>query len=55
MKAGARTGRCRHRAYSQTRIGYKVKRVMPGRKGQEVERLDAHGKDRLAGKPINHL
>jgi len=42
----------RHLAYLQTRIGYKVKRVMPGLKGPEVERLYAFGKDWLAGKPI---
>ena len=44
----------RHLAYLQTRIGYKVKRVMPGLKGQEVERLYAHGRDWLAGKPLNY-
>lgn len=34
----------RHLAYLQTRIGYEVKRDMPGLKGPEVERLYARGK-----------
>ena len=54
------TGRCwsnfppgyRHLAYLQTRIGYKVKRDMPGLKGPEVEALYARGAAWLQGKPI---
>jgi hypothetical protein len=42
----------RHLAYLQTRIGYKVKRDMPGLKGPEVEALYARGKKWLAGEPI---
>jgi hypothetical protein len=33
----------RHLAYLQTRIGYDVKRDMPGLKGPEVEALYARG------------
>jgi len=43
----------RHLAYLQTRIGYTVKRDMPGLKGTEVERLYATGKTWLAGKPLD--
>ena len=43
----------RHLAYVQTRIGYTVKRDMPGLKGAEVERLYATGKTWLAGKPLD--
>lgn len=39
----------RHLAYLQTRIGYAVKRDMPGLKGPEVERLYADGRAWLAG------
>ena len=39
----------RHLAYLQTRIGYKVKRDMPGLKGPELEALYARGKQWLAG------
>jgi hypothetical protein len=39
----------RHLAYLQTRIGYEVKRDMPGLKGPEVEALYARGKAWLAG------
>jgi hypothetical protein len=39
----------RHLAYLQTRIGYEVKRDMPGLKGKEVEALYAHGKAWLSG------
>jgi hypothetical protein len=39
----------RHLAYLQTRIGYKVKKDMPGLKGSEVEALYARGKTWLAG------
>lgn len=44
----------RHLAYLQTRIGYKVKRDMPGLKGAEVERLYARGAAWLAGKALEH-
>jgi hypothetical protein len=39
----------RHLAYAQTRIGYAVKRDMPGLKGAEVQALYAKGKAWLAG------
>lgn len=39
----------RHLAYLQTRIGYKVKKDMPGLKGPEVEALYARGTKWLAG------
>lgn len=39
----------RHLAYLQTRIGYAVKRDMPGLKGPEVEALYTDGKAWLAG------
>ncbi|MEO6271256.1 MAG: nuclear transport factor 2 family protein [Lautropia sp.] len=39
----------RHLAYAQTRIGYQVKRDMPGLKGPEVEALYARGRAWLAG------
>jgi hypothetical protein len=39
----------RHLAYLQTRIGYEVKRDMPGLKGAEVEALYARGRAWLAG------
>jgi hypothetical protein len=39
----------RHLAYLQTRIGYEVKKDMPGLKGPEVEALYARGKAWLAG------
>jgi hypothetical protein len=42
----------RHLAYLQTRIGYPVKRDMPGLKGAEVERLYARGARWLAGEPV---
>ena len=38
-----------HLAYLQTRIGYKVKKDMPGLKGVEVEALYARGAKWLAG------
>jgi hypothetical protein len=41
----------RHLAYLQTRIGYTVKRDMPGLKGTEVEALYARGRAWLAGGP----
>ena len=42
----------RHLAYLQHKIGYKVKRDMPGLDGPEVEALYARGKVWLAGKPL---
>jgi hypothetical protein len=39
----------RHLAYAQTRIGYAVKRDMPGLKGPGVQALYAKGRDWLAG------
>jgi hypothetical protein len=42
----------RHLAYLQTRIGYTVKRDMPGLKGAEVEALYAVGAAWLEGKPL---
>jgi hypothetical protein len=45
----------RHLAYLQARIGYKVKKDMPGLKGAEVERLYASGKAWLAGQPHRWL
>jgi hypothetical protein len=39
----------RHLAYLQTRIGYTVKRDMPGLKGPEVEALYARGRAWLSG------
>jgi hypothetical protein len=39
----------RHLAYLQTRIGYEVKRDMPGLKGPEVEALYARGRSWLDG------
>ena len=42
----------RHLAYLQTRIGYTVKRDMPGLTGPEVEALYARGAAWLAGAPL---
>ncbi len=42
----------RHLAYLQHKIGYKVKRDMPGLDGAEVEALYGRGKSWLAGKPL---
>jgi hypothetical protein len=42
----------RHLAYLQSKIGYPVKRDMPGLDGPEVEALYARGKAWLAGKPL---
>jgi hypothetical protein len=39
----------RHLAYAQTKIGYTVKRDMPGTKGPEVQALYARGRAWLAG------
>lgn len=41
----------RHLAYIQTRIGFNVKRDMPGLKGEIVEKLYARGKAWLEGSP----
>ena len=41
----------RHLAYLQTRIGYEVKRDMPGLTGPEVEQLYARGAGWLGGGP----
>jgi SnoaL-like protein len=41
----------RHLAYAQSRIGYAVKRDMPGLKGPEVEALYRRGRAWLAGAP----
>lgn len=42
----------RHLAYLQARLGYHVKRDMPGLTGAEVERLYADGAAWLAGRPL---
>ena len=42
----------RHLAYLQTRIGFTVKRDMPGLKGPVVEALYARGAQWLEGKPL---
>lgn len=42
----------RHLAYLQTRIGYEVKKDMPGLVGAEVEALHSRGASWLAGDPI---
>jgi hypothetical protein len=42
----------RHLAYLQHKIGYKVKRDMPGLDGPQVEALYARGKNWLDGKPL---
>jgi hypothetical protein len=42
----------RHLAYLQTRIGYEVKRDMPGLTGDEVERLYDRGAAWLRGDPL---
>ena len=42
----------RHLAYLQHKIGYKVKKDMPGLDGPEVEALYARGKAWLAGKGL---
>ncbi|MDP1535101.1 MAG: nuclear transport factor 2 family protein [Rubrivivax sp.] len=43
----------RHLAYAQVRIGYPVKRDMPGLKGPEVQALYAKGQAWLAGAAVN--
>jgi hypothetical protein len=45
----------RHLAYLQHKLGYKVKRDMPGLRGAEVERLYARGKAWLTGEPHHWL
>lgn len=42
----------RHLAYLQTKIGYQVKRDMPGLKGPEVEELYGRGAGWLKGEPL---
>lgn len=42
----------RHLAYLQSRIGYAVKKDMPGLRGPDVEALYARGAAWLAGKPL---
>ena len=42
----------RHLAYIQTKIGYKVKKDMPGLKGPEVQALYSRGKVWLSGGPL---
>lgn len=42
----------RHLAYMQARIGYNVKKDMPGLDGSEVEALYARGANWLAGKSL---
>ena len=42
----------RHLAYLQSRIGYAVRRDLPGLTGPEVDRLYARGAAWLAGKPL---
>jgi hypothetical protein len=43
----------RHLAYAQTRIGFDVKRDMPGLTGPEVEALYARGERFLGGGPVD--
>ena len=43
----------RHLAYLQTRIGYDVKRDMPGLHGPEVEALYRSGAAWLRGEPLD--
>jgi len=43
----------RHLAYAQTRIGFEVKRDMPGLAGPEVEALYARGAGWLRGGPVD--
>lgn len=45
----------RHLAYLQHKLGYQVKRNMPGLRGVEVEQLYARGKAWLAGEPHRWL
>ena len=43
----------RHLAYLQTKIGYKVKRDMPGLDGPELDALYAKGEAWLKGKKLS--
>lgn len=43
----------RHLAYLQTKLGFNVKKDMPGLRGPETDALYAHGRNWLAGKPID--
>jgi hypothetical protein len=43
----------RHLAYAQTKIGYTVKRDMPGLEGPEVQALYARGRSWLVGSTID--
>jgi hypothetical protein len=43
----------RHLAYLQTKIGYAVKRDMPGLKGPELEALYVRGRRWLEGQPLD--
>jgi hypothetical protein len=42
-----------HLAYLQTRLGFNVKKDMPGLRGPETDALYGHGRNWLAGKPID--
>ena len=42
-----------HLAYLQTKLGFNVKRDMPGLRGPEAQTLYAHGANWLAGGPID--
>ena len=42
-----------HLAYLQTKLGFKVKKNMPGLRGPDADALYAHGRNWLAGKPID--
>ncbi|MEO8098097.1 MAG: nuclear transport factor 2 family protein [Acidobacteriota bacterium] len=42
-----------HLAYLQTKLGFNVKKNMPGLRGPDADALYAHGADWLAGKPID--
>ena len=44
----------RHLAYLQTKIGYQVKRDMPGLQGPEVTALYARGASWLRGEALKH-
>jgi hypothetical protein len=43
----------RHLAYLQTKLGFNVKKDMPGLRGPGTDALYAHGRAWLAGKPID--
>jgi hypothetical protein len=42
-----------HLAYLQTKLGFNVKKNMPGLRGPEAQALYAHGANWLEGKPID--